>query len=284
MDEATADDFIAEARRLDLDGQTDAAIALYARVLEAHPDSHDARYGMGRALDLAGRYEEARGHFARALDLAPATDREQTLRMLGLSWTFAGQVEEAAPYFRDVFDRRIAARNFAAASEVANELGRAYLELGLFDLAEHWYRAGHDTAGREDGRQEWRIDLADMRWAHARARIAARQGAAADARREVAVVRQLLDKPGNEDQQVQYPHLVGYVELHLKAPAAAVAALEQADQSDPFVLLLLGQAHDALGHVDRATAYYQQVLQSTSHAVNNAIARPIARERLSRSR
>jgi tetratricopeptide (TPR) repeat protein len=284
MDQATADSVIAEARRLDLDGQTEAAIVLHARVLEAHPDSHDAHYGIARALDLAGRYEEARTHFARALDLAPDTDREQTLRMMGLSWTFAGQAEEAAPYFREVFDRRVAARNFAAASEVANELGRAYLELGLFDLAEHWYRMGHDTAGREDGRQEWRIDLADMRWAHARARIAARQGAAADARREVALVKQLLDKPGNDDQQVQYPHLVGYVELYLTAPAAAVAALEQADQTDPFVLVLLGQAHEALGDVDRATEYYRQALQSTSHAVNNAIARPIARERLSRGR
>jgi len=281
MDQATTDSLISQARKLDLDGQTEAAITVYARVLDSRPDSYDAHYGIARALDLAGRYEEARAHFASAIDLAPETEREQALRMMGLAWTFARNAEAAAPYFRAVYDRRVAARNFAAASEVANELGRVHLELGVLDLAEVWYRTGHETAGREAGRQAWRVDLAGMRWAHAQARIAARRGASADARRQTAVVKQLLDNGGNEDQRVQYEYLRGYVDFYLKDVPAAVSALEQADQADPFVLVLLGQAHDDLGNADRAAAYYRQVLQSTSHAVNNAIARPIARERLS---
>jgi tetratricopeptide (TPR) repeat protein len=281
MDQATADGLITQARKLDLDGQTEAAIALYTRVLDARAESYDAHYGIGRALDLAGRYQEAREHFARAIELAPEADKDQTLRMMGLAWTFARNAEEAARYFKEVFDRRVAAGNFAGAAEVANELGRVYLELGVFERAENWYQAGHATAAREVGRPGWRIDLADMRWAHARARIAARRGAHADARRQTDVVRQILDKGGNEDQRAQYESLRGYVDVYLKQPGAAVSVLKQADQADPFVLVLLGQAHEELGDADRAAEYYRLALQSTSHAVGNAIARPFARERLS---
>lgn len=34
-------------------------------------ESFDAHYGIGRALDLAGQYDEGRRHFARAIELAP---------------------------------------------------------------------------------------------------------------------------------------------------------------------------------------------------------------------
>jgi len=124
------------------------------------------------------------------------------------------------------------------------------------------------------------IDLADMRWAHAQARIAARRGRAAEAHRYEAEVKRLLDKGGNDDQRVQLAYLTGYVEYYLEHGRAAIAALEQADQADPFVLVLLAQAHERLGERDVAREYYTKVLTSTSHAVNNAFARPLARQKL----
>jgi tetratricopeptide (TPR) repeat protein len=124
------------------------------------------------------------------------------------------------------------------------------------------------------------VDLADMRWAHARARIAARRGYADDAHRQEDIVKRLLDKGGNDDQKVQYQYLLGYVDFFLGNYAAAQAALEQADQKDPFILLLLARSHEAMGHADQARDGYRRVLDSTSHAVNNAFARPIARSKL----
>jgi tetratricopeptide (TPR) repeat protein len=271
---------IAEARKLDLDGKQSAAIALFRQALARQPDSFDAHYGLGRALDLTGAYDEARQHFARSIELAPESDKEQALRMMGIAWTFAGDAAQASRYFREVFDRRVKERNPAGAAEVANELGRVYLELGDFDNAERWYRTGHEAAGRAADRQPWQVDLADMRWAHAQARIAARRGEAREARRQEAEVKRLLDKGGNDDQRSQYAYLRGYVEFYVNQPRAAVVALAQADQQDPFVLLLLGQASEQLGNREQAAEYYRKVLESSSHAVNSAFARPLARQKL----
>jgi tetratricopeptide (TPR) repeat protein len=270
-------DLIGQARKLEREGQEDAAIAAYRSALAQNPNSFDAQYGIARTLDLAGSYDEARQHFAKAIDLAPDGAKEQTLRMMGIAWTFVGNIAEATRYFKQVFDRRVAAGNSAGAAEEANELGRVYLELGLLDQAETWYRTGHDMAGREAAQPAAQVDLADMRWAHAQARLAARRGQEKEARQQEAMVERLLDKGGNEDQRIQDAYLRGYVEFYLGHYPAAVAELEKADQLDPCVLLLLAQANDKLEQPDRARGYYRKVLASTSHAVNSAFARPTAR-------
>lgn len=274
------DQLVSEARRLDLDGDHDAAVALFRQVIERDDRSFDGHYGMARALDLAGEYDEARTHFARAIELAEDNSLDQALRMMGVSWTFVGNAGEAARYFQQVFDRRTGSGDVPGAAEVANELGRVYLELGDLDRAETWYRTGYDTAARRTEQAEWETDLAELRWAHAQARIAARRGQAEQARERVARVVSLLDKGTNQDQQVQLPYLQGYVELALGDAAAARSHLEQADQDDPFIQLLLARASEQLGDEARAADHYDRVLESTSHAVNNAFARPVARQKV----
>jgi len=279
-----AAELVGQARKLDLDGRPDAAIPLFRQALEADADSFDAHYGLARALDLAGSYDEAREHFARAIELAPEAAQEQALRMTGISWTFARNADRAARFFRDVFDRRVAAGNFAGAADEANELGRMYLELDDFDRAEEWYRTGHETAGRLADRSPQQVALADMRWAHAQARIAARRGRADIARRQSAVVEALLDRGGNDDQRIHYPYLLGYVAYHLGDHEGALAELQMADQEDPFILMLLGDASDQLGDTEAARGYYRKVLESSSHAITAAIARPVARAKLQGTR
>jgi tetratricopeptide (TPR) repeat protein len=273
-------DLVSQANRLGVDGKEDEAIALFEQVLARDPRSYGAHYGIGRALDLVGRYDEARAHFTQAIAFAPETDKDQATRMLGIAWTFAGDTTQAATQLRMVFERRLAERSFAGAAEVANELGRVYLEAGDVDRADEWYRTGHDTATREDGLPAWRTDLTDMRWAHAQARIAARRGQARTARQYAATVKKLLDKGGNDDQAIQYPYLLGYVEFYLGHYQPALDALVKADQKDPFILFLAGEASAKLGRHDQAREYYRKVLESTSHAVNNAFARPAAQQRL----
>jgi tetratricopeptide (TPR) repeat protein len=277
-------DLIGQARKLERDGQVDAAIAAYRTALVRDPNSFDAQYGIARTLDLAGSYDEARQHFAKAIDVAPDGVKEQTLRMMGIAWTFVGNIDEATRYFREVFNRRVAARNPAGAAEEANELGRVYLELGHVDQAATWYRTGHEMAGQEAGRSASQIDLADMRWAHAQARLAARRGLEKEARQQEAMVERLLDKGGNDDQRIQDAYLRGYVEFYLGHVPAAVAELEKADQQDPFILLLLAEANEKLEQPDRARDYYRKVLASTSHAVNSAFARPVARRKIDQGR
>jgi tetratricopeptide (TPR) repeat protein len=283
-DPAAIDALFKEARAHDAAARHEDAIAVYRRLLVQDPDSFDGHYWMARALDLAGRYHEAREHFERAIDLSSDSNREQTLRMTAIAWTFVSNADQASRYYRQVFDARATAGNYPGASEVANELARMYLELGDLGHAEEWYRTGYDVAAKEQGRSAAQADLAELRWAHAQGRIAARLGRADEAQRHVGVVRTLVEKGTNSGQEPQLAYLRGYVAYHLGDVAGAVEALQSADQEDPFILLLLAQAHERQADSEMARQYYEKVMASTSHAITAAIARPIARERLAASR
>lgn len=277
-------ELLEQARRLDLDGKHDEAISLYQRVVRETPDSFDAHYGIARALDLAGKYDDARRHFATAIDLAPEDLKDQALRMMGISHIFVRDADGAAPYFKAVIRRRVDAGSFGEAAEAANELGRVYLELGDAKEALRWYRTGYEMASREPGQPAALTDLTALRWAHAQARIAARQGNGSEARKQVAAVKTLLDKGSNPDQQIQYPYLRGYIDFHLGDHEGALVHLQRADQEDPFILLLLAASHEKLGNAEKSREYYRKVLASSSHALNNAFARPVARDKLAQNR
>ena len=278
-------DLIARAKRLDAEGQQEPAIALYRQALAKTAASFDAHYGLARALDLHGDYGEARDHFTKAIELAPDDgSRDQATRMLGVSWTFVANARQATVAFQRVFERRAAAGDFAGAAEVGNELGRVLLELGDADAATRWYRKGYDSALGQPSRTAADTTLAELRWAHAQARIAIRLGRLPETRRQVTHFKALLERGTNRDQQSQLRYLTGYVAFYAKDYQGAITALRQADQEDPFILLLLAQASERLGRKAEAHAYYDRVMTSNSHAVNNAFARPVARRWLAQSR
>ena len=135
---------------------------------------------------------------------------------MAVSYMFSGNVRDASSFYRQVFDRQMSGDNFSAAAETANALGRAYLETGDLDNAMKWYQTGYETSRRQKDVPGPQINLSDLRWMHAQARIAARKGNAATAHAHVAAVKTILDKGTNEEQRVFYPYLVGYVDLYLK--------------------------------------------------------------------
>ena len=276
-------DLVKQARKLNSEGEQDAALALYRRALERSPDLFDAHLGAGVALDLKGTYKEARQHFGKAIELAPEGSKNLALTAMGVSHAFEGDAKSASTFYRQVFDREMLAQNVAGAAETANALGRVYLESGDLDNAFKWYQTGYETSRRQSKLTGEQIDLWDLRWAHAQARIAARRGNAQEARDKIASVKSVLDKGSNPEQQVQYPYLVGYVDFYLKDYPGAIAELQKADQKDPFILALLAQAYEKSGDQVKAREYYEQVLLSNAHSPNNAFARPLARRRLKTS-
>lgn len=273
-------DLVKQARALNGEGKQVEAIALYAQALERSPDLFDAHYGIGIALDLSGRFDEARRHFAKAIQLAPEGAKDQAITAMAVSYAFSGDAKGAATFYRQLYDRQMAAEVYGGAAETANALGRVYLESGDLDSATRWYQTGYETAKRQRDLPGPQLDLAELRWAHAQARIAARRRNANEARRQTAVVQSILDKNTNPDENIQYPYLVGYVSLYLREYPAAIASLQQANQQDPFILVLLAQAYEKSGQGANAQATYRKVLASNAHNINNAFARAIARARL----
>jgi tetratricopeptide (TPR) repeat protein len=273
-------ELVKQARKLNSEGKQDAALALYRQALDRSPDLFDAHVGAGIALDLQGTYKEARKHFARAIEIAPDGSKNQALSAMAVSYAFERDAAGASRFYRQVFDRQESTQDLGGAAETANALGRIYLESGDFDNAFKWYQTGYETSRREPKVTDDQIDLWNMRWAHAQARIAARKGRIDEARKQTAAVKAILDKGTNDDQRIQYPYLAGYVALYSKDYQSAIGELQKADQRDPFILELLAQAYEKTGDVARAREYHTQVLASNAHSLNNAFARPLARKKI----
>jgi tetratricopeptide (TPR) repeat protein len=275
-----ASDLVKQGQKLNGEGNYDAALATFKRAIEASPGSYEAFLGAGIALDLKGSYEEARQNFSKAIDLASPDARPQPLRAMAVSYAFEANAYEAAKFEQRVLDTRLAKNDFTGAGETANELARIYLESGDPDHAFKWYRMGHDTALRKQDMSDDDKNLWAFRWESAQARIAARRGKAPEAQQHVSLAKAALDKANNPDQARFFPYLTGYVAFFTGDYKAGVNELQKADQRDPFVLTLLGQAYEKSGDQAKAADCYRKALAANGHSIGSAFARPLARKKL----
>src|SRR6266850_642303 len=149
---ASSDDvqaLVKQGQKLNSEGKQDDALKLYKQALEKSPNSYEAHLESGVALDLKGDYAAARGHLKKAIDVAPADQKNRALRVMACSYAFESNAAEAEKYEKQVFNALMAKSDFEAAAGVANELARIKLESGDIDGAANWYKAGYDTAMRK---------------------------------------------------------------------------------------------------------------------------------------
>ena len=268
---------VQQAEKMIASGDLLGATAALDKIVAAAPKSFDARLVLGRALDLDGRHAAARRHLEEAVKLATDEERNTALTALGISYAFESKPDEAARYYQRAFDAELQADDRAGAAGLANGLGRIYLESGNLQKAEQWYTTGFEMAKKIPELPAAQTALWEMRWHHAVARIAARRGNQAAAREHAEAAKALLDKPGLDNQRIFYPYLLGYIAFFAKDYRQAVDELAKGDQADPFVLGLIAQSYQKLGDRTKAGEYYRKVLGVTTHSINSAFARPLAR-------
>lgn len=236
----------------------------------------------GVQLDLSGQYVEARRLFTQAID-AGATPQAKApgIRAMAMSYTFERNCAAATPYSKQLYDLYLADQDFYNAGEMANELARVCIEAGAFDVAEKWYRTGREAGLQETNISEARRDLWEFRTEHALARLAIRRGNAPEARKHVDAAKAILDKGTNPDQTIFFPYLTGYVAFYGGNYTSAISELQRANQRDPFILCLMGQAYEKLGDTASAKDMYARALAaSNAHNPPAAYARPFAKMRL----
>ncbi|MBZ5658644.1 MAG: tetratricopeptide repeat protein [Acidobacteriia bacterium] len=277
-DDASA--LVKQGQKLNSEGKQDEALTLYKQALEKSPNLYEAHLESGIALDLKGDYAAAREHLMKAIDVAPADQKNRALRVMAFSYAFESNAAEAEKYEKQVFDVLMAKPDFEAAAGVANELARIKLESGDVDGAAKWYKTGYDTAMRKTEMKDTDKNLWAFRWAHAQARIAARRGQSDEAQKQVAAAKAALEKASNPDQAAFFPYLTGYVAFYGGDYKTAIAELGKANQEDPFILMLLAQSYEKSGDATRAKEYYGKVMANNGHGPTNAFARPIARKKL----
>ncbi len=246
-------------------------------------------------LDGEGQHAEARAIWQRLIDEAPdPAARAAAHRRMAMSHGFEGHCAVTVRYHQLVIDYWKTREGeepqnaFYQQGEMANESARVCIDAGDLDTAERMYRLGYELGNKEPEPRTHPRSLWDYRMAHALGRLAARRGNKAEAERQVAEARRILDADSAmaEDQERFYPYLVGYVALYtddlVKAEAALTEALAvRGNTNDPFLHALLGMAHERLGHADQARALYQRAYDlATGHNPPAAFARPFARGKL----
>ena len=87
------------------------------QALEAAPESFQANQAYGVALDVTGRYGEARAHFEKAIRLAPTPQNQATaLRAMAMSYAFERNCRDAIPYGRHAHDVYLSVNDFYTSS------------------------------------------------------------------------------------------------------------------------------------------------------------------------
>jgi hypothetical protein len=258
-------------------GKLDDALAFYRQEVVT---SHN---GAGVVLDLLGRTQEARVHFAKAIEAAPTPQAKAAAqRAMAMSYAFDNDCANTAKYEEMAIDYWGTVPDYFRQGELLNEAARVCIEAGAFDTAEKLYLRGQEAGLKEPNISPARIALWKFRTEHALARLAARRNQPEVAKKHVAAARATLD--GNaemaKDQEVFFPYLTGYVALYSGDAKTALADLQKANQSDPFIQVLMAQAHEKLGEKEQAMALYRKAAATTAHNPPAAFARPFATKKL----
>src|SRR5574338_1231531 len=174
-------------------------------------------------LDIDGKHAEARAIFQKLIDNAPdPAAKAAAQRRMAMSHAFEGHCPVTIRYEEMVIDywktqEQADPQNaFYQEGEMANEAARVCIDAGDLDAAERMYRRGSELGLREPGPKTHPKSLWDYRLAHALGRIAAQRGDKAEAERQVAEARKILDSDPKmaEQQERFFPYGVGYVALY----------------------------------------------------------------------
>jgi tetratricopeptide (TPR) repeat protein len=274
-------EFIKQGQQLMREGKLDDALTLYRKTLQVSPTSVPANIAAGSVLDLMGQEEEARTYFAKAIQVADTPENKaMAQRAMAMSYAFEGNCKKTVHYEQQVFDYYGSMKNFFQQGETADEAARVCIDSGDLDTASHWYQVGHDTGLKEPDINPARVDLWEFRWEHAQARIAARSGNQAEAQKDVAAAKAILDKGTNPEQAQFLPNLRGYVAFYAGDYKTALEELLKANQNDPFIQCMLGQTYEKIGEKDKAIEFYRKASTAIAHNPAAAYAVPLAKKRL----
>ena len=274
-----AAELVKQGEQLAKDGKPDEAQALFERAVEVNPNLYQAQLFMGVALDLQGKYDEARKHLAKAIELASQEQTVQALRVMAVSYAFQRNTAKASEYEKRAFDLQNNWKQYADASGTANELARIYLESGDIDNAFQWYQIGHTTALKIPNLTRRKRTLWDFRWNPALARIVARPGQREQAQQYLTMCKTYLDKGANPTRRSSIPTSLvmwpGQRRLHHRDQRTAKSYANRSVRPESA-----GQVYDKLGDKAHARDYYRKIMLMNTHNPSNAFARPIAREYL----
>jgi tetratricopeptide (TPR) repeat protein len=260
------------------------ARAAFERCEALGPSSPRVRAFLANDDLLRGEYERARTTFEQVETQLPKGAAPFTVRYgIAFADLYEGKVDAALASLRTYLDEYRDAGLSQGFPEVFiwNSIARINLENGRLDEAMKAYAKGFESvpgSGLPDDQKEiWKGRLL-----HGQARTLARMGQHEKAWAQAEQIKGMIEQGGEEAKQFwpAYHYLAGYLKLEAGDLQGAIDHLQQADQKDPFHVLLLARAYERAGRTQDAQAAYRSVVDSTSNGLDRALSYPEAKRKL----
>jgi tetratricopeptide (TPR) repeat protein len=233
---------------------------------------------------LKGRYAKARASYESVEKNLPKGSVPFAIRFgVTFSHLYEGNVDAALQSLQTYLAEYKAGGLDQQFPEVFiyNAMARINLENGRLDEAMKSYEKGYESVPasklNEEDKKTWYGRLR-----HGKARVLAKMGKHQEAWAEAEAVKQMIEQGGEPAKQYwpAYHYLAGYVKLEAGDYAKAVEHLKQADQKNPFDVLLLARALEKAGQKDEAKKAYQQVVDSEWAGIERPLSYPEAKRKL----
>ena len=251
-------------------GRFDESIKMYEKALAVDPNFVASYVGIGNDYLAMGRPDQARTTFAKLASVARTTGEKRQARFWNAaSYVYEGATDKALAELQAGYDLAAANNDWGTMSGDLTQMGDILREAGRADEALKKYNeavAAIDKAQVPDELkqatrrnhvfEEGRIALAKNDIATAKAKAA-----------EYAKLVALKNVPFEVRQQHE---LSGMIALSEKRYPAAVQEFAKANQQDPKVLYMTGQAWQAAGDAAKAKAFTDKATKFNGLSFNSA--------------
>ena len=262
-------------------GRFDEAITQYNKALSVEPTFVNSHFGIAAALTYEGKAAEAHAELQKMTDKA-RTDGERRTALFGQTVVDvdSGKFDQALAEVAKQSAMSEKANDAAALTGDLQLQGNILLEMGKADEAKRAYEQALKTTA-DSGLSQANKDNTALFHHYNLARVAIAKKDLATAKSETETFRKGTEAAKNANQIKLAHELTGRIALEEKNYDNAIAELGQANQQNPQVLYLLGQAYEGKGDAAKAKASFTKAAKFNSlPALNYAFVRTKAEKAL----
>ncbi|HEY0763448.1 MAG TPA: tetratricopeptide repeat protein [Pyrinomonadaceae bacterium] len=262
-------------------GRFDEAITQYNKALSVDQNFVNSHFGIAAALTYEGKAADAQAELQKMTDKA-RTDGERRTALFGQTVVAVdnGKFDQALAEVAKQYALGEKVNDAAAMTGDLQLKGNILLEMGKADDAKKAYEQALKTTA-DSGLSQAVKDNTALFHHYNLARVAIAKKDLATAKTETDTFRKGTEAAKNANQLKQAHELAGRIALEEKNYDNAIAELGQANQQNPQVLYLLGQAYQGKGDAVNAKASFTKAAKFNSlPAVNYAFVRTKAEKAL----
>lgn len=245
-------------------GRFDEAITQYNKALAIDPNFVNSYFGIAAALTYKGRASDAQAELQKITQKA-RSDGERRTALFGQMVVAAdsGKLDQALAEVEKQYALGEKSNDVPAMAGDLQLKGNILLEMGRHDDAKQAYDQALKITTDSNLSNEVKDNAARVHHYNL-ARVAVAKKDLATAKTETEAFRKGAEAAKNANQLKQAHELAGRIALEEKNYDTAITELAQANQQNPDVLYLLGQAHQGKGDAAKAKENFTKAAKFNS--------------------